>query len=176
MKWETEDDSIMEENEEPDYYWDVSDESPGAMEETVLDDEGGDDDMPDLGTTPILSKLGSERVTEIINDCIEKYAEAWKPGKDETRHKDEAGRTEVSVVYDPLQLWMDAENAGTREDLAGQYEEEAKYYRQRLDILCEEIFKDPGHTEAGMRMVSYYTMFTVRRLLYARNAETLRLL
>ncbi|KAF3035913.1 hypothetical protein E8E12_003180 [Didymella heteroderae] len=152
VKWETEDDSIAGDIEDEEYYSDGSDESPGAVEDTVEDGEEGDD-MQSMSPAPIPSRLGSDLVTEIINGCIEKFAEAWKPGKDETRHKDEAGQTEVPVVYDPLQLWTDAENAGVREELAEKYEEEAKYYQQRLDILCEEIFKDPGHTEAGIRMV-----------------------
>ncbi|KAF1933554.1 uncharacterized protein M421DRAFT_37469, partial [Didymella exigua CBS 183.55] len=151
VKWETGDDSIVGDIEEEEHYFDVSDESPDAVEDTVHDSEE-EDDVPIVGTGPVPSRLGNDRVTEIINDCIEKYAEAWKPGKDETKHEDEADETEVPVVYDALQLWSDAENTGKREELADKYEKEAKYYRHRLDILCEEIYKDPGHSEAVIIM------------------------
>lgn len=161
VKWETGDDNIVGDIEKEGYYTDVSDGISGAVEVTVSDGED-EDDMPIVSTVPIPSRLGSDRVAEIINNCIETYVKAWKPGKGEFENKDETGQAELPVVYDALQLWEAAENAGERDDLADKYEEEAKYYRQRLDVLCEEIYRDPGHTEAGIRKVSDHTVCVAR--------------
>lgn len=159
-KWETEDPSIVEDIDEEEYYSDVSGGSPGALEDVDHEDEEGED-VPPNGPATRPSKLGADRVVEIINDCIEKYANAWRPGKGETKHKGEEGQTEVPVVYDVDALWDQAQAAGEREELAKKYELEAEYYRQRLDKLCDEITKDPGDTEAAIRMVSASTVYAV---------------
>ncbi|KAF3046164.1 hypothetical protein E8E11_001689 [Didymella keratinophila] len=149
-KWEDEDSSILDDVPVEEYYSDVSGGSPVALEDENDEDEG--EDVPAEGPMIKPSKLGADRVVEIINDCIEKYAAAWKPGKGETKHKGEEGTTEVPVVYDADALWDQAHAAGEREEFAEKYELEADYYRQRLDKLCDEISKDPGDTEAAIKM------------------------
>ena len=84
----------------------------------------------------------------------------WKPGKGETKHQGEEGATEVPFVYDAESLWDQAHAAGKREEFAEQYEAEAEYYRQHLDKLCDEISKDPGDTEAAIKMVSEVSCHT----------------
>ncbi|KAF2630327.1 hypothetical protein BU25DRAFT_489124 [Macroventuria anomochaeta] len=151
-KQEAEDSTIVEDlPEEEEYYSDVSNGSPDAMEKAGLELEEGDDLLQEAPMNRP-SKLGTSRVTEIINECIEMYAQAWRPGKDKTKPKDEKGKGEVPVVYDPVALWEEAEAAGQREELAEKYDMEAEYYRQRLDKLCDEIFRDPGDTVAGVKM------------------------
>lgn len=154
-KWETEDSAVIEdipEADEEEYLSDVSDDSPSALEDQGHESDGGEN-LPPGGSIRKPSKLGEERVTEIVNECIETYANAWKPGKGETKHKGEDGKIEVPVVYDAVALWEEAEAAGQREELAAKYESEADYYRDRLDTLCEEISMDPGDTVAGIKMV-----------------------
>jgi|SRR5690242_1019192 len=152
-KWEATDNTIIGDMEEEECYSDVSSESPAAIEIAEHESEEGDD-VPHEGSAARPSKLSTDKIIEIINDCIESYTKAWTPGKGETKHKDETGQVEVPVTYDTLALWEDAEAAGQREQLAEKYELEAEYYRQRLDKLCEEITKDPGDTVAGVQMAS----------------------
>jgi hypothetical protein len=158
-KWKDEDRDIAE-DAQVEYYSDSSDGSPVALKDADEDDEEGEDVPPEEPATRP-SKLGADRVIEIINDCIEKYAAAWKPGKGETTRKGEEGSTEVPVVYDADALWDQAHAAGKREELAEKYELEAEYYRQRLDRLCDEIAKDPGDTEAAIKTVSEVICSTV---------------
>lgn len=152
-KWENQDPSIVEDVEAEGYCSDVSGGSPGALEDSDEEDGEGED-MPPEGPATRQSKLGADRVVKIINDCIEKYAGAWKPGKGETKHKGGEDTPEVPVVYDAYALWDQAHAAGEREELAKRYELESEYYRQRLDKLCDEISKDPGDTEAAIKKVS----------------------
>ena len=159
-KWENEDSSIVGDIQVEEYYSDVSGGSPVALEDAGEEDEEGED-VPAEGPAIRPSKLGADRVVDIINDCIEKYAAAWKPGKGETKYKGEESATEVPVVYDADALWDQAHAARKREELAEKYELEADYYRQRLDILCDEISKDPGDTEAAIKMVSGVNSHTV---------------
>lgn len=155
-KWAAADDTLVEDLDDGECYSDVSEASPATLEATEHESEGGDGSAPD-GPAIRPSKLGADKVIEVINHCIEAYANAWTPGKGETKYKDEIGRTEVPVTYDALALWEEAEAAGKREELAEQYELEAEYYRQRLDKLCEEISKDPGDTIAGVQVASVST-------------------
>lgn len=151
-KWEDADSSSAEDSQAEECYSDVSAVSPVAQEDTDEEDEV--EDIPHQGSATRLSNLGADRVIEIINDCIMKYAAAWKPGKGETKRKGEEASTEVPIVYDADALWDQAHAAGEREELAEKYESEAEYYRQRLDKLCDEIAKDPGDTEVAIRKVS----------------------
>lgn len=151
-KWEDEDSSIAEDSQAEECYSDVSAGSPVALEDTEDEDEG--EDIPHEGPATRPSKLGADRVIEIINDCIMKFAAAWKPGKGETKRKGEEASTEEPVFYDADALWDQAHAAGQREVFAEKYELEAEYYRHRLDKLCDEIVKDPGDTEATIRKVS----------------------
>lgn len=153
-KWKATDNTVIGDIEEEEFYSNVSDGFPAAMAVAEQESEE-DDDLPPEGPAIRHSKLGAEKVIQIINDCIEMYANAWTPGKGETKHKDDTGQVEVPVTYDPFALWEDAESAGQREQLAEEYELEAEYYRQRLDKLCEEISKDPGDTVAGVQMVGF---------------------
>ncbi|KAH6622279.1 hypothetical protein C7974DRAFT_219367 [Boeremia exigua] len=148
-KWITTDESIIGDIEE-EHYSDVSDESAEAAQDADLESEEGDDVSPE-GPMIKPSKLGTDKVTEIINDCIDMYTKAWRPGKDETKYKDEKGQAEVPVVYDALALWEEAEAAGQREEFAEKHKLEADYYRHRLNQLCEEISKDPGSTITGVK-------------------------
>lgn len=161
-KWEETDDNILGgiDEEEEEYLSDVSDEYPGGAEDADADaDSDEDDELPYESQVARPSKLGTAKVVEIINDCIEKYATAWSPGKGETKHKDDAGQTDVPVAYDVVALWEEAEAAGQREEYAEKYALEAEYYRQRLDKLCEEITKDPGDTIASVQHVSVHSGF-----------------
>ncbi|KAJ4379236.1 hypothetical protein N0V86_005281 [Didymella sp. IMI 355093] len=151
-KWEAEDSSIVEDIEGEEYYSDVSGGSPDALEDVDHENEGEEDVLPEVSAIR-LGKVRPDRVVDIINGCIEKYAAAWKPGKGETKHKSEKCQGEVPVVYDANALWEQAHAAGEREELAEKYELEAEYYRQRLDKLCDEITKDPSDTEAAVKMV-----------------------
>lgn len=154
-KWEQADSSIVEDLDEEEFCFDIDHDSPDAVEEFGQDIEEMDD-LPPEGPTTRPSKLGDHRIIEIINECIENYAKAWTPGKDETKPKDEEGRSnaDVPVLYDPTMLWEEAEAAGEREELAKRYELEGEYYKQRLDKLCEEIAKAPGDTVDGVKKVS----------------------
>ena len=152
-KWEAKDFAVIEDLEEEECLSDASDDPPGALEDSGINSEEGED-LPPQGPTTRSSRLGAERVAAIINECIEVYANSWKPGKGETKRKDEEGEIEVPVVYDPFALWEKAEAAGRREELTEKYRMEAEYYGHRLDTLCEEISKDPGDTVAGIKMAS----------------------
>ncbi|KAJ4988720.1 hypothetical protein SVAN01_05853 [Stagonosporopsis vannaccii] len=150
-KWEATDNTIISGIEEDEYCSDVSGGSSDAIEIAEQESEEGDD-ITHEAPAARPSRLGTDKVIQIINDCIKMYTEAWTPGKGEMKHKDETGQAEVPVTYDALALWEDAEAAGQREQLAERYELEAEYYRQRLDKLCEEISKDPGDTISGVQM------------------------
>ena len=172
-KWKAEDSTVVEDLEEEEFYSDVSDESPDSTEDAGQELEEGDD-LP--AETPVTrpSRLGETRVTEIINECIESYTQAWKPGKDETKPKDEKGKGEVPVMYDPVAMWEEAEAAGQREELAEKYDLESEYYQQRLNKLCGEIFSDPGDTVAGVKMVGTFCRVSLKDADLYRNVGTLR--
>lgn len=152
-KWEEADNTILGDVEEDEYLSDMSDESLSALEVAEHESEDGDGFAPE-GPAMRVSKLGTEKVIDIINDCIETYTKAWVPGKGETKHKNETGQAEIPVTYDAVVLWEEAEAAAKREEFAEKHELEAEYYRQRLDQLCEEILKNPGDTVAGVQMVN----------------------
>ncbi|UPX12485.1 uncharacterized protein EKO05_0003030 [Ascochyta rabiei] len=152
-KWQAEDTSIVELEDlgEDDHYSHVDNYLSEVMEE--MDHESEDqDDSPAEDSTPRPSKLSSDRVTEIINECIEVYTNAWEPGKGETEHKYETGESEALVVYDTVAMRKEAQAAGRQDVLVEKYQLEAEYYRQRLDRLCDEISKDPGDAVAGVKM------------------------
>jgi hypothetical protein len=150
-KWiQADDSSVVDFEEEEDEYSDISDEASGLAE--VPEDDLEELPVEQLTTRP--SNLGADKVVEIIQSCIESYELAWTPGKGETQPRD-GGQGEVPVVYDPLAMWEEAEANGQRDELARKYELEGQYYRQRLDLMCEEIYDDPGSTATGVRLVSY---------------------
>jgi hypothetical protein len=152
-KWEAKDLTVIEDLEEDEYLSDVSDDTPGVLEDSGIESEE-EEDLPPQDPTTRPSRLGEELVTAVINECIEVYANTWKPGKGETKRKNEEEDIEAPVLYDTLALWEEAEAAGRREELTEKYRMEAEYYAHRLDILCEEISKDPGDTVAGIKRVS----------------------
>lgn len=153
-KWiQADDSSVVDFEEEEDEYSDVSDEASEPAE--VREDNSEETSLPVEQPTTRPSKLGDDTVVEIIQSCIESYELAWTPGKGETQPRDGRGQGEVPVVYDPLAMWEEAEANGQRDELARKYELEGQYYRQRLDLMCEEIYNDPGSTAAGVRTVSY---------------------
>ncbi|KAF9695011.1 hypothetical protein EKO04_007050 [Ascochyta lentis] len=152
-KWQAADGSIVEldDLEEEEHYSNVSDTSPEGVEEPGYE-SGKSEDLPAGGYTLGPSNLDKDRVTEIINECIEVYTNAWKPGKGETKHKDERGVGEAPVVYDIATMRKEAEAAGQREKLVRTYLAEAEYYRYRIDKICDEILEDPGDTVASVKM------------------------
>lgn len=145
--------SIVEDIDEGEYYSNVSDISPDIVDETGHESDEEIDFSP-AGPTGRPSHLSTAKITEIINDCIEGYATAWKPGKGETKRERDEGESEIPVVYDNIALWEEAHAAGQREQFLEKYRLEAEYYQQRLQILCDEISKDPGDTVASVKMVS----------------------
>ncbi|KAJ4353132.1 hypothetical protein N0V95_003604 [Ascochyta clinopodiicola] len=152
-KWQAEDASEvqLEDLGGEEHYSDVEDTLSEVMEEIGHESEDADD-SPAEGPTPGSRKLSRDRVTEIINECIEVYTDAWEPGKGETTHKHEIGESEVPVIYDTVAMRKEAQAAGQQDVLFERYQQEAEYYRQRLDRLCDEISKDPGDAVAGVKM------------------------
>ncbi|KAF1362044.1 hypothetical protein EJ07DRAFT_108179 [Lizonia empirigonia] len=150
-KWEMADASIVEDIDEGGYYSDVSDISPSIVDETGHESDEEIDFPPELPTGQP-GQLSTAQITEIINDCIEGYATAWKPGKGETKREHDEGESEAPVVYDNIALWEEAHAAGQQEEFLEKYRLEAEYYQQRLHLLCEEISKDPGDTVASVKM------------------------
>jgi hypothetical protein len=152
-KWKEADATLVEEVGEEQYLVDASEGSLDVAEDDNHEADEEEDLQQNISTVRF-SKLSSEKVVEVINECIAKYTEAWTPEKDEIRRRHEGlGDTEIPIVCDPLALMEGAESTGQREELARKHELEAEYYRYRLDKLCDEVTKSPANTVDGVRKV-----------------------
>jgi hypothetical protein len=117
------------------------------------------------------SKLTRDQILDIVNQCIEDYAEAWTPNKGVLK--------EDEVDYDPLRMWQDAEACGQRQLLVDKYETDLAYYNQRLHKLGDRIMDGPGNNvkeiqlQCGLLEITVYSMELSRWLLsiYALKAE-----
>ncbi|KAF2999209.1 hypothetical protein E8E13_000603 [Curvularia kusanoi] len=162
-KWNTAHDTIIggtdDEEDEEDYCSDASSESALLGDEPENGDEEARFSAEQSRTKG--NKLTTGDVLRIIQGCIETFEQAWTPGKGETKRKNETSEVEVPVVYDPLAMWEQAEADGRRNELVTKYELEGDYYRQYLDKLCDEIMKDPGTTEAKVKLLCENLEITV---------------
>ena len=89
------------------------------------------------------SKLSSDQVVEIINERIEYYTRSWRPNKGAAKGEE--------IQDNPEIIWDEAEATGQREQYIKSYEDELAYYKQRLDILCDQIVAFPGRNAEQVR-------------------------
>ena len=123
------------------------DATVGALEDDAPDLEDDSDNQP--LTQSRRGRMSQEQIVDIINESIEKFTNAWTPGKDEITEDLEPGKR--GACYDPDRLWEEAEESGQRQDLARRYESQAQYFEQRLDELCDEILKFPSANADAIR-------------------------
>ncbi|KAL6706697.1 hypothetical protein ACN47E_005239 [Coniothyrium glycines] len=102
------------------------------------------DEYKEVATERLSTRLSPDQVLEIINERIEFYTNSWRPGKDT--------ETDGSVDYDPKTMWDTAQAAGNREELVRKHATDRSYFSQRLDKLCEEIWRFPANTLEGVKL------------------------
>jgi hypothetical protein len=112
---------------------DIAEEDPQDMLE----------DVEDIQEIQSKSKLRRDQVVDIINERILHYTNTWKPNKGALRGDE--------IDYDPILMWEEAEATRQRQQLVAKYTTDVAYYRQRLDILCDEIVKVPGNNADTIR-------------------------
>jgi hypothetical protein len=124
----------------------LPDSGPRNIDFGSEDDDNADEENLDLYSNPHAPEISpkgktmkEQDVADIINDCIEKFTEAWFPGKDE----DEA--------YDAHELWHEAESVGERLELIERTKTDIRYFEDRLDQICAEIAKVPWHGATALR-------------------------
>jgi hypothetical protein len=135
----------------------VEEDDEQAFEPEDLDDEAcysaidiaeedPQDTPEDIEDTPEIQskgKLHRDQVVDIINERILHYTDTWKPNKGALRGDE--------IDYDPVSMWEEAEATGQRQQLVARYATDVAYYRQRLDVLCDEIVKVPGNNADTVR-------------------------
>ncbi|EMD67584.1 hypothetical protein COCSADRAFT_111478 [Bipolaris sorokiniana ND90Pr] len=140
LRWQntTEDDKVV------DFAAEDSQEDDDSID---ADGEDGDiDDPHELDEVEVPSsrtKLPSEEIINIINECIDAYSESWKPNAGVPRGEE--------VVYDVDAMWDEAEASGQRKNLVQKYEEDHAYFSHRLDKLCDEIVRAAGSNPNDVR-------------------------
>lgn len=110
------------------------DDSIGADGEDEDIDEPHELDEVEIPTSQ--TKLPSEEIVNIINECIEAYSKSWEPNAGVPRGEE--------VVYNVDAMWDEAEASGQRKNLVQKYDEDYAYFSHRLDKLCDEIVKAAG--------------------------------
>jgi hypothetical protein len=144
----------------------MEEEEPEAPEENV-EEAGNEEDQEmletheDLEAVPGRAKLSRDQITDIINERIEYFTRTWEPNKGIPK--------EDRVEYDAQAMFDRAEAAGERLRLLRMYKNDAEYYKQRLDKLCDEIMKAPGGNADGIRYQCINLEMTINSMLLAKE-------
>jgi hypothetical protein len=139
LRWQKEGDDEIMASESSDDNLDDEDGTAVVIEEE--EEEEADDIQMEVTSDAQIEKkrgkLSDDVVLQTIHERIDFFAAQWRPGK---------GQNQTHQLPDPQTLWEKAEAAGRREQLVLEHSNNVEYYTQRLDRLCEEIFRSPWNT------------------------------
>ncbi|KAL5119117.1 hypothetical protein ACEQ8H_003041 [Pleosporales sp. CAS-2024a] len=141
---------------------DIIHDSEGSDEFESEDEDDPMEPSEQFGKEPmatevqVQSKLTGDQITDIINEQIEHYTNAWQPNHGVLKGDE--------VAYDPENMWQEAETSGERYRLIHKYSMDTAYYKQRLDKLCDEILKAPGRSAERVRFQCRNLEITIHSL------------